>query len=180
MPAMKFGAIDVSGGFLGGIIRIMGGDTPLGYNIGSDYDSMGEKMLKRFGTLVENYAPPLTIGRYGQRVGKSVAGVEQLNYYKENMTAEEIIKRALGVRRFNETKEVTTKMKKAANAYKYRAKDADVHTRNELWAIYVKEIKELSAAGKKRDLHVKRPRSPRSTGGRGFGLSGLGLADLSL
>lgn len=119
MPGMKIGAIDASGGFVGGAINIANGKTPLGYNIGSKYDNLAESLLERFAALAENYAPPLTFGRYGQRAVKKISGEELLNYYKEDMTWQELGTRMLGVRKFNESKEAQSKIRAAHNRFKH-------------------------------------------------------------
>lgn len=178
MPGVKFGTIDTTGGFIGGIVRIFGGESPLGYRIDSEYDPVVEKVRKRFGTALENYMPPMTFGRYGQRIAKHAAGVEQKNYYDEDMTSQEILLRALGVRRFNESKEVSSKMNKAANRYKELSKDADPAARRRLWEEFRSEVKRLRDAARKKRLRVSAPGS----GGGGFGIdtSVGGLVDLGL
>jgi len=123
MPAVKVGAVDMTGGIVGGAIRIAGGETPLGYDIGNKYDSDTMKMLKRAATMSENYLPPVTFGRYGQRVGQKLAGVEVKNYYKEPMGWGEVGGRAVGVRHFNEADEVAKKKRAADNKLKHFLKE---------------------------------------------------------
>jgi len=119
MPGMKFGAIDLSGGIWGGAIRIIGGQTPLGYTIGSKYDNEAEQTWDRVAALAENYAPSMSFGRYGQRVAKMLTGNDPKNYYGENMGVDELGGRILGVRQFNESKEVKKKVNEAKSRLKH-------------------------------------------------------------
>ena len=123
MPGLKFGSIDLSGGILGGALRITNGETPLGYTIGSKYDSPAMQVWERVAALAENYAPPMSFGRYGQRVAKKLSGQEQKNYYKEDMGWDELGSRMMGVRKFNEPKEVAHKIKLAENRLKHSIKE---------------------------------------------------------
>jgi hypothetical protein len=127
IPAMKFGGIDFSFdtgfGFVGGIVNIANGKTPLGYNISGKYDEDHIKAGKKALTMAENYLPPVTFGRYGQRFSKKLMGVEQKNYYKEDMSYAELGGRALGIRRFNEEKELNSKLRDAKNLKKYKDKN---------------------------------------------------------
>lgn len=126
LPAMKFGGLDFSldtgFGFVGGVVNIAQGKTPLGYNIAGVYDPDHIKVSKKLLTMAENYLPPVTFGRYGQRVSKKALGIEQKNYYNEDMGYDELILRATGVRRFNEKKEVEKKLKKAKREKNYKDK----------------------------------------------------------
>ncbi|NOQ32426.1 MAG: hypothetical protein GQ570_15060 [Helicobacteraceae bacterium] len=132
IPAMKFGGLDLSFdtgfGFVGGAVNIAQGKTPLGYDIAGKYDSGLEKLTKKSLALMENYLPPLTFGRYGQRtaqVALSEAGVldkPKKNYYDEDMSIAEIAQRGVGVRRFNEEKELQEKATEANTVRKYKNK----------------------------------------------------------
>lgn len=73
--------------------------------------------------MAENYLPPVTFGRYGQRVSKKLLGIEQQNYYKEDMTYGELGGRALGIRRFNEEAEIKKKLKDAKNLKIHKDKE---------------------------------------------------------
>jgi hypothetical protein len=126
IPGLKFGGIDVSMdtgfGFVGGFVNMMNGKTPLGYNISSKYDESYVKAGKKILTMAENYLPPVTFGRYGQRsahIGLAKAGLVEpkKNYYKEDMTMGELGSRALGVRKFNRKSELESK-KRANNNWK--------------------------------------------------------------
>ncbi|MBD3831659.1 MAG: hypothetical protein IE890_14400, partial [Arcobacter sp.] len=113
------------GGIPKGIFEIVNGKTPLGYNIGSKYDSDLESYGQRALAMAENYLPSATLGRYAQR-GVSIAlsnlGMTEAkkNYYQEDMTAKELGGRALGIRRFNEQRELDSKMNNAKKEFKYR------------------------------------------------------------
>lgn len=127
IPAMKFGAMDFSMdtgfGFVGGFVNMANGKTPLGYNISGQYDEGYIKAGKKLLTMAENYLPPLTFGRYGQRFSKKLMGIEQKNYYKEDMSYAELGGRALGIRKFNEKKELESKKRKAKNLKRYKDKN---------------------------------------------------------
>lgn len=104
------------GGFWKGILNIVGGKTPLGYDIDGKYDDAWDKVYKRGLALAENYTPPLLTGRYGQRlahIGLGELGLVEpkKNYYKENMTVKELALRALGVRKFNKQSEVNKSLR---------------------------------------------------------------------
>ncbi len=126
LPAMKFGGLDFSldtgFGFVGGIVNIANGKTPLGYDISKKYDESYVKAGRKLLTMAENYLPPITFGRYGQRFSKKALGIEQKNYYDEDMTYTELGSRGVGVRHFNEEKELKTKLKKAKNKKNYKNK----------------------------------------------------------
>lgn len=128
VPGMRFDGFDTlefSGGFAGGIYRIANGETPLGYNIDGKYDSNSMKITKRVLAMAENYLPPVTFGRYGQRaLGKATGLKEPKNYYDEPMTYTEMIARGAGVRLFNEKKEVLTKARAIKNAKKHAYEEA--------------------------------------------------------
>ncbi len=129
IPAMKFGGLDFSldtgFGFVGGMVNIANGKTPLGYNISGKYDESHIKAAKKLLTMAENYLPPITFGRYGQRFTKKLLGIEQKNYYKEDMTFSELGGRGLGIRRFNEKKELSSKLKDAKNTKRFRDKQKE-------------------------------------------------------
>lgn len=116
------------GGIVKSAIDIMfQGKTPLGYNIADKYDDKLEQYGKRALAMSENFLPSLTLGRYAQRsieIGLGKAGIVEpkQNYYGEDMGYPELIQRAVGVRRFNEEKELKTKLKEAGNKKKYEDK----------------------------------------------------------
>jgi hypothetical protein len=127
VPAVKFGKIDFTGGFVGGIMDILQGRTPLGYNIGAVNDNTAQTIFKRGATLAENYAPPLSaIGRYGQRVERKLMGKGKKNGSTgEEMSYKEIAQQPLGLRQFDSKKEAQKKANKIANKYKYAVKNAE-------------------------------------------------------
>jgi len=125
IPATKF-EFEL-GGIVKGAMDIINGKTPLGYNIGSKYDTELEKYGKRALVMAENYLPSLTLGRYMQRgvhIGLADAGIVEgkKNYYGEDMTFTELGSRAMGVRKFNEAKEAQSKLKAAKNKKKHQTK----------------------------------------------------------
>lgn len=120
IPGTKF-EFDL-GGFVKGALNIVGGKTPLGYNINGKYDDNWDKIYKRGLVLAENYTPPLVTGRYGQRlvhIGLGELGLVEpkKNYYKEDMTVGELGLRALGVRKFNKKSEVNTALRSLAGQW---------------------------------------------------------------
>lgn len=126
VPGVKLGHIDFSGGFVGGILDILQGETPLGHKIGSKYDTPAETVGKRGLALAENYAPPLTFGRYGQRTVRTAAGKPKKNASTgENTTLPEVYAQAAGVRKFDGAKEVQKKAKTLQNKYKHEIKDGE-------------------------------------------------------
>jgi hypothetical protein len=129
VPGMRFDGFDsleFSGGFAGGMYRIANGETPLGYNIDGKYDSTSTKIAKRVLAMAENYLPPMTFGRYGQRVlGKATGLKEPKNYYDEPMSYTEMITRGIGVRQFNEKKEVLSKVRALKNTLKHEKERAE-------------------------------------------------------
>jgi len=127
VPGMKFGGVDLSLntglGFIGSFVNIANGKTPLGYNISKKYDKGWQKLVAKLLTATQNFLPPLTFGRYGQRFAKKALGGKQKNYYNEPMSYGELGARALGVRKFNQKKELETKERNLTNAYRYEEKN---------------------------------------------------------
>jgi hypothetical protein len=126
IPATKF-EFEI-GGIQKGVLEILNGKTPLGYNIGLKYDSDLESYGKRLLVMAENYLPSMTLGRYMQRgvhIGLGEAGIvdPKKNYYDEDMTVKELGGRALGIRRFNEEKELNSKLRDAKNLKKHNNKN---------------------------------------------------------
>jgi hypothetical protein len=135
IPGMKFGGLNfdtnvdtnLGFGFVGSFVQIAGGKTPLGYNIASKYDSTLEVVQKKMLTAAENFLPPISFGRYGQRTAEIALGnagvIEQKkNYYDEPMTVAELAGRSLGARRFNEAKEIQGKANAANSERKHKIK----------------------------------------------------------
>ncbi|MCK5111055.1 MAG: hypothetical protein KAQ94_05995 [Arcobacteraceae bacterium] len=152
IPAMKFGGIDISFdtgfGFVGGMVNIASGKTPLGYNISGKYDESHIKAGKKILTMAENYLPPLTFGRYGQRFSKKLMGIEQKNYYKEDMSFAELGGRGVGVRRFNEKKELSSRLKEAKNLKKFKDKSKS-RDKKENQKEYDDTARKIKKAGKR-------------------------------
>lgn len=148
------------GGILKGFLEIVNGKTPLGYNIGSKYDSDLESYGQRALAMAENYLPAATLGRYAQRsvnigLGKLGIAEPKKNYYQEDMTFKELGGRALGARRFNEQKELDSKMNNAKKEFNYRVKENPKSKSDEEKKYDVKS-KKISEAGRKINKDVKK------------------------
>ncbi len=110
------------GGFPRSILNIFNGESPLGRSLykkkeGQDGYSQFDDYTARVAAMAENYLPPMTLGRYAQRGGQ--IGLNKLglaeprkNYYDEDMTVEELVLRAFGIRHFNEEEELAKNLKK--------------------------------------------------------------------
>ena len=156
------------GGFVKGSLDMFNGSTPLGYDISGVYDPKLEQYAERFVTMAENYMPPITFGRYGQRTIATLAGHPKKNYYDEDMGLGEIGVRALGVRRFNESKELGSNLSKAKSRYRFEIKEADKLkgvARSKAKRVakdkYNKRVRVLKAAGRKAKVKVKSSESTR-------------------
>lgn len=127
VPGVKLGHIDFSGGFVGGIFDILQGETPLGFTIGSKYDTKLQTIAKRGAALAENYAPSISpIGRYGQRTAQTLAGEPKKNSSTgEKMGIGEVYSQAAGFRKFDGTKEAQSKANALKNKYKHEVKDGE-------------------------------------------------------
>ncbi|WP_151946602.1 hypothetical protein [Aliarcobacter butzleri] len=141
------------GGIPKGVFEIVNGKTPLGYNIGSKYDSDLESYGQRALAMAENYLPSATLGRYAQRavnIGLGNLGITEpkKNYYQEDMTVKELGGRALGIRRFNEQKELDSKMNDAKKEFKYRVKE-NPKSKSEEEKKYNDKAKKISDASRK-------------------------------
>ena len=158
MPGMKMGAIDTQGGFVGGTLDIINGKTPLGYNIGGKYDSTTESLWKRFAALAENYAPSLTFGRYGQRTLEKLSDNPPKNYYKEDMSWTELIARAAGIRKFNESDEVAKKIRVAKNRYKHFEKE-DPSNKMKYLREFKTSLDSIEKQARRRSVVATKPKS---------------------
>lgn len=143
IPAAKIGALDFQAGFVGGVIKIATGETPLGFTIGSKYDSKMETIGKRAAALAENYAPPLSpIGRYGQRIEKKALGDGKKNSSTgKEMEYSEILAQPIGLRQFDPKKEVQSKANAIKNRYKWRVKNGT--SESEAAAEYREAVRDL-------------------------------------
>lgn len=140
------------GGIVKSVIDIMfQGKTPLGYPIADKYDDKLEQYGKRALAMSENFLPSITLGRYAQRaigIGLGDAGIVEpkKNYYDEDMGYPELIQRAVGVRRFNEEKELKSKLKEAQNKKKYqdKQKNTDKKENQEEYDSLARRIKSVA------------------------------------
>jgi hypothetical protein len=142
-------------------MNIINGETPLGYNINSKYDDELEKYGKRALVMAENFLPSMTLGRYMQRgvniaLGEAGLVEPKKNYYDEDMTVPELLGRSVGVRKFNEQKELNSKLRDANNLKKHQDKDPKSNK---------------SANQKEYDAKVKRIKKVANK--EGFDLSGV-------
>ena len=156
-----FDSLEFSGGFVGGAFRIINGETPLGQNFDSLDDSKGTKIANRILKMAENYTPPMTTGRYGQRiVGKALGITNPENYYGEPLGYGETLWRGAGVRNFNPVKEVESKARAAKNALK-RAKEKakkkkDPSIEREAQKEFVLKLKEIRPAANEVKLDLSK------------------------
>lgn len=161
VPGMRFDGFDTlefGGGFIRGGLNILGGKTPLGYQIGTKYDSLGMKVTKRALEMVKNYLPPITFGRYAQQLAGKVTGLNvSKNYYNEDMGYVEMLIRGIGVRHFNEQKEVKSKARAVRNIKHHYTKKAgnDIAKKREIDKKYQEDIKPIKRAAKKVKLELK-------------------------
>ncbi|MDR0665886.1 MAG: hypothetical protein LBF71_00580 [Campylobacteraceae bacterium] len=135
VPAFRydgFDLLDFQGGFLGGVIKISTGYTPLNRKIDKEDDAAGTKILKRATEMAKNYLPPLTLGRYAQQSAGYITGLNPpKNYYNEEMGVTEIYARSLGVRKFDEQTEATSKVNLLINRQKKELKEAKTTTQRQ-------------------------------------------------
>jgi hypothetical protein len=105
------------GGFVKGLMYISDGRSPLGYEVvkdGEDYE-----YLKKLRLLTKNYTPPLTYGRYGQRIidiglGKTdIIDAPKNPVTKNPDTIKDIALRGVGIRPTDRKKEFKKHYKKA-------------------------------------------------------------------
>lgn len=153
IPGMRFGAMSIDMGFIGATSAILKGKTPLGYNISNKYDTTSEKIAKQVFAAFENYAPPLTFGRYGQRAVKKLAGLEQKNYYNEDMSWGEFAGRALGVRKFNNKKEAQKRLRDAKNKLRYKLKN-DPKNASKHKLEYQKSVQEVQKQARAKGINA--------------------------
>lgn len=161
MPGMKFGLLDLDGGFVGSIFKITTGLTPLGYKIGKKHDSVPKAVYDRFMVGLENYAPPLTLGRYAQRGANLALGRGQKNYYDEDMSWGEFMGRVLGVRKFNRAKEMRSYLKKAQSRLDYFIKK-DPQNEAKYRHEFNEAIKHIKAQGRTHNVRPE-PKRRKST-----------------
>lgn len=163
VPGMRFDGFDTlefSGGFVGGTIKMLGGKTPLDYNIDGKYDDVPTKIAKRTLEMAKNYLPPLSFGRYGQRVvGKATGLNEPKNYYDEPMSYTEMLVRGAGVRHFNEKKELQSKLRAAKSTMKYKKKKSDnLLDKRKADTKFQLELRKINSAASKKGLRLDKAR----------------------
>lgn len=166
-PAAKMGFFDFFGGdtniplgFIGAIANILQGKNSLGYDITKKGDDVPNQILKKLYTAMETFLPPLSpAGRYGLRLEgayEKVFGKPQKNYYGEDMTWQETLLRAMGVRKFNTNKEILNRVndvnkrwKKAQKDYKKGLIDAEAYNKamNQYYEDYYKMQDKLLIMG---------------------------------
>ncbi|WP_294967115.1 hypothetical protein, partial [Sulfurimonas sp.] len=163
VPGMRFDGFDTlefSGGFVGGTIKMLGGKTPLDYNIDGKYDDVPTKITKRILEMAKNYLPPLTFGRYGQRiVGKATGLYDPKNYYDEPMGYDEMLIRGAGVRHFNEKKELQSKVRAAKSTMKYKKKKSDsMLDKRKADTKFQLDLRKINSAARRKGLRLDKVR----------------------
>lgn len=159
-PAAKMGFFDFFGdtnislGFIGAINNILQGKNSLGYAITNKSDDVPNQILKKLYTAMETFLPPLSpAGRYGLRLEgayEMVFDKPQKNYYGEDMTWEETLLRAVGVRRFNTNKEILNRIKETQSKWKkaqkeYKAGKLDVQGYQKAMEQYYEDYNKMSS-----------------------------------
>lgn len=149
-----FGDTNISLGFIGAINNILQGKNSLGYAITNKSDDVPNQILKKLYTAMETFLPPLSpAGRYGLRLEgayEMVFDKPQKNYYGEDMTWEETLLRAVGVRRFNTNKEILNRIKETQSKWKkaqkeYKAGKLDVQGYQKAMEQYYEDYNKMSS-----------------------------------
>ena len=122
VPRFRFDGLDkpeFGFGFVGPMMKILSeGKSSLGYKLEDEDDSFGKRAVSRIKELLKSYAPPLTIGRYGQQLGEqTLANVTGLDIAPKDYNGDElgyggILGRGVGMRNFNKEKEYGKELKK--------------------------------------------------------------------
>ena len=121
------------GGFIKSGLLILDGKTPLGYSISKKYDDTMTRYANTTLVAMENFLPPVTFGRYGQRftkIGLGEANIiepPQNRITKQPDTVKDTALRALGVREFNEDKELRSKETIARRLKKHNDKNPNTN-----------------------------------------------------
>lgn len=162
VPGMKIGTLDFQAGFVGGVVKIATGETPLGFSIGNKDDTKLDTVLKRSAALAENYAPPLSpIGRYGQRVEKKAMGDGKKNASTgKEMEYSEIMAQPIGVREFDPKHEAQSKANAIDNAYKRQIKNG--RDPNDAAKEYRESVHELKAEARSNGISLPLGDNPPS------------------
>ena len=130
------------GGFASSLALIESGKSPLGYDLSKKDDSELKKYVDKTIALTETVLPPVTFGRYGQRLFKIGAGevgiIEppQNRVSKKPDTVADTLLRGAGVRQFDEKRELKEHLRVAK-----KQKDEE-------------KIKEIKQTAKKRGISL--------------------------
>jgi len=154
IPGMRFGEIDVldwKGGFVGGMTDIVRGRNPLGgYPITKEDDSTSVKVGKRIVEAAQSYLPSLTFGRYGQRFAGKATGINpRKDEFGDEMDYSQIFAQGLGVRHFNEEKEIKKKLSELDKKAKKELAAAgnNAHARELVKRKYQEEKRKIESGG---------------------------------
>lgn len=162
VPGMKIGTLDFQAGFVGGVVKIATGETPLGFSIGNKDDTKLDTVVKRSAALAENYAPPLSpIGRYGQRIEKKAMGDGKKNASTgKEMEYSEIMAQPIGVREFDPKHEAQSKANSIENAYKRQINNG--RDPNDAAKEYRESVRELKAEARSNGISLPLGDNPPS------------------
>ena len=127
LPGMRLSGLAFDLGFVGGFANILTGTDPLWKSkIYKESDSPLQASFKSLQKFAENYAPPLTYGRYAQRLAKKATGFRpKKNDFDEEMSYKEIFQQMVGVRKFNSSKQLKKHYKAVVKAFKDGNIDAE-------------------------------------------------------
>ena len=127
LPGMRMGGLAFDGGFVGSFWSILEGRDPLWKSkIYKESDNTLQAVMKSLEKFSENYAPPVTLGRYAQRALKKGTGFHPpKNSYGEELGWDEMGSRIVGVRKFNRAKEVAKHYKAVIKSFKDGNIDSD-------------------------------------------------------
>ena len=127
VPGFRFDGLDkpeFGFGFVGSMMKILGeGKSSLGYKLEGEDDTISQRAFSRIKELLKSYAPPLTIGRYGQQLGEqtlsNVTGLDVApkDYNQDELGYSGILGRGVGMRNFNKQKEYGKELKKVKKEY---------------------------------------------------------------
>ena len=120
LPGMRMGGLAFDGGFVGSFLSIAQGRDPLWRSkIYEESDNTLQAVFKSLQKFAENYAPPMTLGRYAQRAVKKATGFKPpKNSYGEELGWDEFGYRIVGVRKFNREKEIIKHYKAVVREFK--------------------------------------------------------------
>lgn len=175
VPGMKIGTLDFQAGFVGGVVKIATGETPLGFTIGNKDDTKLDTVAKRTAALAENYAPPLSpIGRYGQRIEKKAMGDGKKNASTgKEMEYSEIMAQPIGVREFDPKHEAQSKANAIENTYKRKIKNGE--DPNDAAREYRESVRELKAEARSQGISLPLGDNPPSANKKGSGFGRVNI-----